>query len=103
MISEKFGVERVGEICRVDKGRGMRGGGGDMCAAAGKGVEEGGADGDVVAFGGEWGGGSGDNGVSIEIGVNGGHEHGAGSFGRVLQDGANKVVMIGGGVVEVLV
>ena len=103
MTSEKFGVERVGEICRVDQGRGMRGGGGDMCPAAGKGVEEGGADGDVVAFGGELGGGFGDNGVSVEMGVSGGHEHRAGSFSGVLQDGANKVVMIGGGVVEVLV
>ena len=102
-MSENFGVERVGEVCRVDEGWGMRGGGGDVCAAAGKGVEEGGANGDVVPFGDGLGGILGDNGVGIEFGVNGGYEYGGGGFGGVLQDGADKVVMDGGVVGEVFV
>ena len=73
-----------------------------MCGATGKGVEEGGANGDIVAFGDRLGGGSGERGVGVDFGVNGGHEHGAGGFGGVLQDGADKVVMNIGGVGEVL-
>ncbi len=102
MISEKFGVERVGEVCRVDEGWGIRGGGGDMCGAAGKGMEDGGANGDVVSFGDGLCGGVGDNGLGAEFGVNRGHEHRGRGFGGVLQDGADKAVMDGGGVGEVL-
>lgn len=74
-----------------------------MCRAAGKRMEDGGTNGDVVSFGDGLCDGVGDNGPGVECGVNRGHEHGGGGFGGVLQDGADKAVMDGGCVGEVLV